>query len=120
MLIAAIAAVFYGQAVQAATVMRPSTMQDFKSQVASGKVAIFFGTMSCPHCRAFLPKFSEVAAGNNNVKFVFAELGSKELADLSYQYKVNNPTLVVLNNGTEIKRIPSTGLNKQTLQSAIQ
>ncbi|MGE0009905.1 MAG: thioredoxin family protein [Candidatus Babeliales bacterium] len=119
-IIALITVAIFGQPAQAAGVMEPKTMQEFRSQVGFGKVAIFLGTMGCRHCRAFLPKFREAAAANNNTKFIFVELASPQLSDLSHEYRTQSPTLVVLKNGTEVRRVPATDLNKQSLQAAIQ
>lgn len=118
-IIAVIAAVLYGQSARAASVMEPKTMQEFKSQVGGGKVILFLGSNGCPHCRAFMPKFRAVAAGSN-AKFIFADYATPQLIDLTHEYRTQSPVVIVLNNGVEVKRIPASGLNQQTLQAAVQ
>lgn len=103
-----------------ATVIRPTSMQDFKSQVSSGTVVVFFGSMGCPHCIKFMPIFNEVAAANGNAKFIFAEIAAPALSDLTYQYNVHGPTVKVFKNGTVVATLPSRSLNRETLTNAIQ
>lgn len=118
-LVAVIAAVVYGQSARAASVMEPKTMQEFKSHVNNGKVVLFLGSNGCPHCRAFMPKFQAVAAGST-AKFIFADYATPQLIDLTHEYRTQNPVVIILNNGAEVKRIPASGLNQQTLQAAVK
>ncbi len=103
-----------------AAVSRPNSIQEFKSQLSNGTVVVFFGTMSCPHCRKFMPIFNEVAGANGNAKFIFAETGMPPLDDLLYQYKVSGPTVKVFKNGSVVATIPSTSLNRETLTNVVQ
>ncbi len=103
-----------------AGVSRPATIEEFNSQLSNGTVVVFFGTMSCPHCRKFLPIFTEVAGANPNARFIFAETGVPPLDDLIYQYKVQGPTVKVFKNGTVVSTLPASSLNRQTLTNAVQ
>ena len=91
---------------------------DFKEKISKGKAVIdYFGTW-CQPCKQLAPILEEVS---NEIKDInFYKLDVDKNADIAQEYEIRGiPTLILFQDGKEIKRI--TGVNsKEDLKKELQ
>ena len=76
--------------------------ENFDELIKDKVVVDFFATW-CGPCKMLGPVFEELSTEINDIKFVKVDID--ELEDLCRKYKVMSvPTLIVFDNGKEIKR----------------
>lgn len=81
------------------------TKSNFDTEVTEykGKVLVDFWATWCPPCKMLSPVIDEVAEEVTNVKI--CKINVDEQPELAMQFKVANiPTLVVFEDGVEVKR----------------
>ena len=87
---------------------------NFESEVINSnkKVLIDFYATWCGPCKILSPILEEVATENKNIKLVKIDVDKNE--DLAYKYGITAmPTIIVIENGKELKRsIGAIGKNK--------
>ena len=78
---------------------------NFESEVINSnkKVLIDFYATWCGPCKILSPILEEVATENKNIKLVKIDVDKNE--DLAYKYGITAmPTIIVIENGKELKR----------------
>ncbi|VDD82707.1 unnamed protein product [Mesocestoides corti] len=78
---------------------------DFESVLKEDKLVVcdFYATW-CGPCKAFAPKFEEMAKAHTNV--IFVKVDADECEELSKKYEVTAlPTLVAFKGGAEVGRV---------------
>jgi len=77
---------------------------DFDAQInIDGYVILDFYADWCPPCKRLIPIFTKLASQYPNIRFIKVNVDSKR--DLVGRYGIRSmPTLIVLQNGAEIKR----------------
>jgi len=77
---------------------------NFKEEISKGKSMVDFWASWCGPCRMLAPIFEELSKEVKNVNFF--KLNVDENSDVAQQYEVQGiPTLILFQNGKEIKRI---------------
>lgn len=74
----------------------------------SGPTVVEFGAPWCPHCQAVQPLLEEAFVHHPGVRHVKIEDGKGKPLGRSYRIKLW-PTLVFLQNGTEVDRLVRCG-----------
>ena len=77
---------------------------NFNEEISKGKSMVDFWASWCGPCRMLAPIFEELSKEVKNVNFF--KLNVDENSDVAQQYEVQGiPTLILFQNGKEIKRI---------------
>ena len=78
--------------------------ENFNQEISKGKVLVDMWAPWCSPCRVISPIVDELSNEVKDVKFI--KLNVDESPDIASQYDVMGiPTLILFNNGKEIKRI---------------
>ena len=81
------------------------SLTDFAEQTAQGYVVLDFYTDWCHYCKLLSPVFSKMAEKFPTIRFV--KINADKYRSIASQYKVRGfPTVILLNDGKEVKRNP--------------
>jgi len=91
---------------------------DFKEKISKGKVLIDNYANWCGPCRQLAPILEEASNEIKDIKFYKLDVDKNK--DIAQQYEIRGiPTLILFNNGKEVKRI--TGVtSKEDLKKQLQ
>lgn len=91
---------------------------NFKEKTSKGKVLIKYEASWCAPCRAIAPIIEEVSEELKDITFY--KLDVDKNGDIAQQYEIRGiPTLILFQDGKEIKRI--VGVNsKEDLKKQLQ
>ena len=77
---------------------------NFNEKISKGKTLIKYSTSWCAPCRQLAPIIEELSKEIKDINFY--EIDADESPDIASQYDVMGiPTLILFNNGKEIRRI---------------
>ncbi len=77
---------------------------NFNEKIVKGKTLIKFSTSWCFPCRQLAPIIEDISKEIKDINFY--EIDADESSDIASQYEVMGiPTLILFNNGKEVKRI---------------
>jgi thioredoxin 1 len=80
------------------------TDKNFSQQINNKTILIDFWASWCAPCRMMAPILNEVATELNNNTYV-GKVNVEQYQSLAQRFKVQNiPTLILVKNGTEVKR----------------
>lgn len=91
---------------------------NFKEEISKGKVLVKYGADWCAPCKQLDPILEETSEEVEDTKFY--KLDVDKNGDIAQQYEIRGiPTLILFNNGNEVKRI--TGVtSKENLKEQIK
>ena len=94
-------------------------IENFEASISKGVILVDFFATWCPPCKALTPIIEEVAEEIKEENLTIAKVNIDDAQEIASKHQITAvPTLILFNNGNEIKRL-SGMMSKDSLKEFI-